>query len=171
MAWTIPKTFVANTAITASELNTHIRDNLLETEAALATDQGYFVDSGLNSISKRHILRHALGGTVTTTSSSYVDLGGPSLTFESNGAFLASWSVRHSGGGFEAFASINVSGSNGPSDTFSCRRKDQVQTFTTHAHIWHFNQPTGEITVDLRYRRSNSGTAEFSNRQLTIIPL
>lgn len=40
MAWTTPKTFTAGSVLTASELNTHLRDNLLETSAAVVTAAG-----------------------------------------------------------------------------------------------------------------------------------
>jgi hypothetical protein len=43
MAWTTPKTFVANDPLTASELNTHLRDNMLATAAAVVTTQGDIV--------------------------------------------------------------------------------------------------------------------------------
>ena len=40
MTWTAPRTFVTAEVITAAILNTHIRDNLLETSAATVTTAG-----------------------------------------------------------------------------------------------------------------------------------
>lgn len=37
MAWTAPMTASANGTLTAAQFNTHVRDNLLETETAKAT--------------------------------------------------------------------------------------------------------------------------------------
>lgn len=37
MAWTAPLTAALNGTLTAAQFNTHVRDNLLETEAAKAT--------------------------------------------------------------------------------------------------------------------------------------
>ena len=42
MAWTAPKTFSAGSVLTAAELNTHLRDNMLETSAATVTTAGDF---------------------------------------------------------------------------------------------------------------------------------
>lgn len=40
MSWTSPKTWVTGSVVTASELNTHLRDNLLETASAKVTTAG-----------------------------------------------------------------------------------------------------------------------------------
>lgn len=43
MAWTAPRTWVAAETVTAALLNTHLRDNLLETAVAKVTTQGDIV--------------------------------------------------------------------------------------------------------------------------------
>ena len=43
MAWTAPRTWVTAETVTAALMNTHIRDNLLETAAATATTDGDIV--------------------------------------------------------------------------------------------------------------------------------
>ena len=43
MAWTSPKTWVALAQLTAAQLNTHLRDNLLETAPAKVTTKGDIV--------------------------------------------------------------------------------------------------------------------------------
>ncbi len=54
MAWTTPKTFTDGSVLTAAELNTHLRDNLLETAAATATTAGDLVyANGANSMGSR----------------------------------------------------------------------------------------------------------------------
>ncbi len=54
MAWTAPMTFVTATTITAAQLNTHLRDNLNQTEGAVAMHQGrYLVATGANALAER----------------------------------------------------------------------------------------------------------------------
>ena len=54
MAWTAPKTFSDGSVLTAAELNTHLRDNFLETSAATVTTAGDIVYAdGANSMGSR----------------------------------------------------------------------------------------------------------------------
>lgn len=53
MAWTSPRTWVALETVTASQLNTHLRDNLLETAPAKVTTQGDMIyATGANAITR-----------------------------------------------------------------------------------------------------------------------
>jgi hypothetical protein len=64
-------TFAANTALTAAQLNTFVRDNLNETAAARATATSqWFVSTAANSIAARTITGaiDTLGVSFTTTS-------------------------------------------------------------------------------------------------------
>jgi len=59
MSWTAPRTFVTAEVVTASIMNTHVRDNLLETAPAKATAAGdIFVATAANAI-KRLVLGSA----------------------------------------------------------------------------------------------------------------
>lgn len=59
-------TFVSNAVLTAAQLNTHLRDNLLETAPAKATAPGRFiVSTGLNSISEHRLAWRSLTRTAT----------------------------------------------------------------------------------------------------------
>ena len=59
MAWTAPRTWVSSEVVTASHMNTHIRDNFLETAAATAAAANDLVIAdGANSMGTRL----ALGG-------------------------------------------------------------------------------------------------------------
>lgn len=72
MAWTSPMTAVANQKWTATQFNAHVRDNLLETEAAVVSSSGQFVLSdGVNSLTTRTVNSAASSTTGTTTSTSY----------------------------------------------------------------------------------------------------
>lgn len=51
MAWTTPRTYTTGELVTAAILNTHVRDNLLETAPAKITNIGdLLVGAGLNSL-------------------------------------------------------------------------------------------------------------------------
>ncbi len=71
MVWTSPITFVDGSALTASQLNTMIRDNLLETapaKSSLDAIGGYFVTEGYNQIGVR---KPSLSNVYDTTDESY----------------------------------------------------------------------------------------------------
>lgn len=54
MAWTTPRTWVTGEIVTAALMNTHVRDNLLETSAATATTAGDLIYAdGANSMGSR----------------------------------------------------------------------------------------------------------------------
>lgn len=59
MAWTVPSTFVDGYPLTAAQLNTLIRDNLLETAPAkaIAATNGYFVTETPNRIGYRAVVK------------------------------------------------------------------------------------------------------------------
>lgn len=77
MAWTAPMTATLNQTFTAAQWNTHIRDNLAETEAGKATTRGrLFVSLGANSITEAKLFRGDDSSAKTTTSTSYTDLSG-----------------------------------------------------------------------------------------------
>ena len=70
MAWTAPRTWVAGETVTAALMNTHVRDNLLETMVAKTTAAGDLVyASAANSLlrlplgSARTVLRVSTGST------------------------------------------------------------------------------------------------------------
>jgi hypothetical protein len=79
MVWTAPMTAVANTLLTASQFNVHVRNNLLETEASRATAvvgataKLWFAEG--SGRSAEHLVKdHNIDTSETTTSESYVDL-------------------------------------------------------------------------------------------------
>lgn len=83
MAWTVPMTFTDGHPLTAAQMNTHLRDNLLACSVAQATQvPAYFVSNGRNSIVQRVPKAARISTTETTDSLDYVDLStvGPSVT-------------------------------------------------------------------------------------------
>lgn len=76
MAWTSPMTFTANTVLTAAQLNTHLRDNLLETAPAKATQAGsLFIGAGPNKIEERIPKAHRVAASESTKVTEYRSLG------------------------------------------------------------------------------------------------
>ncbi len=69
MAWTAPRTWVTAETVTAALMNTHIRDNLLETSAATATTAGDLVYAdAANSMGSR-VGISSPGGILVSTGS------------------------------------------------------------------------------------------------------
>lgn len=94
MAWTAPRTWVTGETVTAALMNTHVRDNLLETAAAKVTTAGDIVyGTAANSLSRlaagtsANFLR---GGTSPSWSNALLG----SLTLGSQGATSAVLAVN-----------------------------------------------------------------------------
>lgn len=84
MVWSAPMTAVAGNIFKASEFNTYVRDNLMETEAAYILEPGYqgafFVTTGENSISGSAPQISSISTSESTTSTTYTDLATASPT-------------------------------------------------------------------------------------------
>lgn len=75
MAWTSPMVFTPNSVLTSSQLNTHLRDNLLELEVGKASQAGsMFLGSGYNKIEERIPKGNYVSNTESTTATDYVNL-------------------------------------------------------------------------------------------------
>jgi hypothetical protein len=75
MAWTAPMTFVSGQPLSAAQLNTHLRDNMFETEVAKVTGASqYLVTTARNKIINRGIGTSRVSTTETTTFTDYTDL-------------------------------------------------------------------------------------------------
>ncbi len=60
MAWTSPRTWVAGEVVTAALLNTHLKDNLLQTAPGLVTTSGdIVVASGANALARQAAMTQA----------------------------------------------------------------------------------------------------------------
>lgn len=75
MVWTQPMTFTANSVLTAAQLNVHLRDNLMASEAALIQEaQDYIVADGYHQLGRRQVKSERVLTGETTTSTEYTDL-------------------------------------------------------------------------------------------------
>lgn len=176
MAWTAPMTFVANSVLTAAQLNTHLRDNLNETAPALATEAGgYFVSTGANSIAERVGKRETISNEETTSSTSYTDLDthGPEVTVTTAALALVIWGaeIRNDGGGTTR-VTVDVSGASTVAghDIRALTNMSGAENRMEASHAVFYDGLTpGENTFTMQYRVS-SGTGTFQRRRLIVLP-
>jgi hypothetical protein len=108
-------TFVSGAALTAAQLNTHLRDNLMETAPAKAYNAGaYFVVSRPNGIVERLPKASRIATSQSTSSNEWTDLStpGPTVTVTSGTQVLVFISayMQNSGTNGLSKASFDVSG-------------------------------------------------------------
>lgn len=182
MAWSAPMTAVANTAFTAAQFNTYVRDNLLETGPAKATTAGsIFVGTGANSIAERLPTNQFVTNIETTSSTSYTDLttSGPSITLTTGTKVLLALSaaISHSSGA-SATASVRMSVATSGATTLSATDAtslskigwaDANEQITVSKVVMLTGLTAGSNTFTCKYRVS-SGTGQFDDRHLTVIP-
>ncbi len=98
MAWTSPMTFVSNNVLTAAQMNTHLRDNVLELAPAKATTNlgSWFISQGPNRIEERLVRTARVDTTQSTKSSSWTDLDtvGPQVTVTTGQAAIVMLGCR-----------------------------------------------------------------------------
>lgn len=180
MAWTAPMTAVANTAFTAAQFNTFVRDNLMETAPAKATDvSSYFVGAGANSIVERFPVEQFIEPAATTSSTSYADLSGsfgPTVTVDTGTRALVMYRVAMSTNttGQSCTVSFEVTGdSSVPAQDKRGITIDGVDSGNTLSiagmDLTDLVTP-GTNTFTLKYKVSG-GVGTFSNRQLIVLPL
>lgn len=178
MAWTTPLTATANTALTASQWNASVRDNLNETAVAKATVQGsHFVGTAANAIAERIPAAAFVTTSETTASTSYVDLAtvGPAITATTGAMAMVGLYTRQSNGtaGANVWTSMAVSGATtlAASDNFALSYDSPVTGSTVYHGTVHMQTglTPGSNTFTHKYRAS-SGTGTFNQRRLWVLP-
>lgn len=178
MAWTAPMTFTANTVLTAAQLNTHLRDNLMETAPAKATTAGsFFVGTGLNSISERIPGAQRVSTSESTASTSFTNLStvGPSVTVTtgSRALVLVSSYLFNTNINSATFVSYDISGATtraaltGTSITLDGQPASQAMRMGTSNYETILTP--GVNTFTMKYA-VGSGTGTFADRNLVVIP-
>lgn len=175
MAWSAPMTAVANAQLTATEYNTNIRDNLLETEPAISSATGsLFVCDGLNSIVERRAEIATVDTSQTTTSTSFTDLAtaGPSVTVTTGTRAICFFQAYYTNNNasMSSYASPAVSGATtiAADDSYSIRR--QGTNNQQHAGLHTFLDLTaGSNTFTMKYRVAG-GTGTWVNRRIIVWP-
>jgi hypothetical protein len=180
MSWSAPITAVANTAFTAADFNTNVRDNLLCTAPAIATTPGsYFCVADQNVLSERQVNSAFTATSETISSSAWGDLAtvGPQVTVTTGVmalAFYTAWCVNNTLNQ-QAAANIQVTGASNvnPLDTpayWENGKPANKGEQSMGVYLYTTLNP-GSNTFTMKYRAYTSGTGTFSNRQLVILPL
>lgn len=197
MAWTAPMTFVANTALTAAQLNTHLRDNLLETSAATATTAGDLVYAdAANSMGSRLAIGGAgaflvssgsapvwrlpvddnVAATLTTSSTSYAGTAPEvTVTTGTDALVVMSCHMEVASGGVRCMVSYAVSGASTIAADdfrgFGTQSQDANDPNILGACVYVSNLTAGSNTFTMQYRvTSGAATGTFLNRRIAVIP-
>lgn len=185
MAWTAPMTAVANTAFTAAQFNTHVRDNLLETAPAKATTEGsYFIGDGTNSIVERSWDFDFVEATASTSSTSFTDLGGssgPTVTVTTGPRALvfltANLFSQTTNGtavmGFEVTGASSIAASDNNALAFESGDSAFITISQASVCVPLDNLTPGVNTFTSKYRgvaSPPSGTCVFRRRRITVLP-
>lgn len=182
MAWTAPMTAVAGNIFKASEFNTHIRDNLNETGPSFgASDTGFFVVSGTNSISST-LPQSAFTSTSpsdqSTTSTTYTDLAtvGPQIVDADVQQFavisLGCASVHNTSGATNT-CRMSVDITNTETPAYSRAANDDISVANSSNIRYQYGATfvvtlvPGVYTFTAKYRVS-TGTGNFNNRSLNV---
>lgn len=179
MAWTAPITWTPGSALTAAQLNVHLRDNMLETEAGLASQPGgYFVGNSVNNIDETTAEHDEITTSETRAVATYADLAtvGPTCTVTLRAQALVIWSAQISGNGVGVFpcVSVDMSGANTATanDSYAMISKSSIAN-SPHQHmhhLWYTGLAAGSTTFKLKYQCLNPGTATFAFRRLVVLP-
>ncbi|OII61224.1 hypothetical protein BJP40_06770 [Streptomyces sp. CC53] len=183
MAWTAPTTFVDGQVLTAAQLNTYLRDNLMATETAVARTPGSFlVARALSQIVERKPVISRVAAAETTESFQFTDLNtpGPQVTVETGPSaivFLYCGSNSDTPGiastmAYEIEGRNRVTTGSVPTGAVEFRTSGGAG-FTRHGGaVSMMNDLTpGENTFTAKYKTSGSGTSTFRDRVMIVFPL
>lgn len=178
MAWTSPLTATPGRVFTASDFNTHIRDNLLATEGAVAQTPGsYFISNMTGSAVERHTASNTIDTAESRDNLTYGDLDtvGPSITITTGQAVIIGFGadVLINTPGGASVISVGFTGSEtiAPSDIagFTTEGVGAGTVVSGQFGSTFFNLAGGSYTVTCKYRSSANVT--YSNRWIMAIPL
>jgi hypothetical protein len=180
MAWTAPMTAVANTAFTAAQFNTHVRDNLNETAPAKATTAGrIFVATGANAIAERVISSDFVSTSNGVTLTTYTDPStpGPAVTVTTGTKALALYGCAFDSAASASLIcrmSVAVSGATtiAADDQWAVIHKYIDTGIVARAGAVHLftGLNAGSNTFTCRYR-VNSSSVTVADRELVVIAL
>jgi hypothetical protein len=174
MAWNAPITWTLQQVVTSAQLNSQIRDNLLQTAPAKATTaSGYFVGTAPNTITERVIGHAIVTAQQTGTATGYGNLAtvGPTVTVTTGPSALVftSAQLENSGNG-STWASYGITGAT--TDAITDERAIFNQSGSTFGGrfgvtTWQSLTP-GSNTFLMQYRVS-SGTGTYDDRSLIVM--
>jgi hypothetical protein len=178
-------TFTSNSVLTAAQLNTHLRDNMLETVPAKTTQAGsHFVGTGVNQIAERKI---AMASVLTSESSSsfagtYGDLAtvGPTVTVTTGAAALiilrADVSVDSATASVRMSYDVSGASSIAVADSWSIGYVQSnnagppgIKIFASAA-MYEATLTPGVNVFTCRYKTSSAVNCTFANRRIIVVP-
>jgi hypothetical protein len=178
VAWTTPLTAASNTALTASQWNASVRDNLLTTAPGLASTQGsIFAVSGTNAIAQRTPATNSVTGvTATSTSASYTaTLTGftcPSVTVTTGVKALIAFSTRQTASvaGNNVWTSVGVTSASSitASDNWAASWDGTGQHYYCMTYLE--TSLTAGSNIFTEQCRVSAGTGTFSTQRISIVP-
>ena len=173
MSWTSPRTWVTNEVPTATNFNTHLRDNMNETAPALATTAGsFFVVDAANDLVEQRFDTDSTTTAETTTSTTYTDLTtADTVTFYAAQRCLIIINARCYNPTGTCYVSFTLSG--GTTVAAADNRalaitSPDVQRSSVVVPVVGLTKDSG-IVCTLQYRVT-AGTGTFGNRTLIVLP-
>ena len=177
MPWTDPITFYDGDPLTAAQLNTFIRDNLLETAPAKATREGRLITTAsIHSVAERQWARDVKTDSINVENQWFVSEDedgtpyGPTCTVAHGGALLIFYDalITVTAGNGNAVYAPGVNG-NAPEHTNYALRSARDATLRTGS-VYYVELEPGVAEVSMYYGTSNqTTTARYDERRLTVI--
>jgi hypothetical protein len=172
MAWTTPKTMLPLDTLTAADMNTYVRDNLLETLVGQTPgDDRIAVSVGPGEVAWRSIELTSTAVSTTTTSTSPVDVGPTISGVEHSGRVLVliTGTLRHNSGELASYSVAPTTGPYGPHIIRAIRAQGSNNN-SLSCHVLYYDIPspcdfTGYLWA------GGPGTSTLTRGQYTVIPL
>ncbi len=179
MVWTAPRTWVTAEVVSASDMNTHVRDNFLETAPGIATAaSGAIMSTGVNTIQQLLSDSVSVSTSETTASTSYTDLAtaGPAVTLTTDTKVMVSVSCNLSNGtlggishmGYAITGATSVAAGDVNALSFESDPANQVIRSSTVR--MKEGLTAGSNTFTSKYRVS-AGTGTFAGRLISVWPV
>ena len=179
MAWTAPATWVADTILTAAQLNQQLRDNMSETGPAKIGAAGQIlVGTAANTLIARTPGTGYTSAGESTASTSYTDLTTPGPTYTvttgTSSLIILTAFLRNNTVNAASKMSFDISGATttSASDTY-CLLHISATTnaaVTCSSCIFHEGMTGGSNTFTAKYR-VDAGTGYFQYRRIAVLPL
>jgi hypothetical protein len=178
MAWSAPMTFADSTALTAGQLNAYLRDNLMETMVAKASNPGsMFVTTDTNQLTERIPVSATVASAEGTTSTTYADLftPGPAVTAATGSSALVvvsclQWNNTANTNVYMSFAvSGDTTAAASDNNAFTISGNAAWQPWRGSMGSFITNLTHGNNTFTAKYRVNANG-ASFGDRSILVIP-
>lgn len=178
MTWSAPMTAVAGATFTAAQFNQYVRDNLNQTAPALATAASqYFTATGTNALAARIAATATVATSEGTTSTSYTDLAtvGPSVTCATGvlALVIISCNMSNNTTNSAAFMSFAVSGA---TTIAAATSRGIIRDGMNANNSFRVSEAklvtltAGNNTFTAKYASGAASTANFVDRDITVIP-